>query len=202
LRPEAEQGKRGPGRPRSAQAHEAILRATLDLLAEHGLEGLTVEAVAARAGVGKATVYRRWSTKQELAAAALETLRFPVPPAMPGSTFREQFLAFGRERLQSARRTRYHRLMPRLLSEAADDPELHELCRSVLVDPARAIGAAMLQGAIARGEVRADVDVELAIDRLFGPLVYRLIITGGKLDGLDDYPARLFDAAMASDLRA
>jgi AcrR family transcriptional regulator len=196
LPPEPEQTTRGPGRPRSARAHESIIRATLERLAERGLEGLTVEAVAARAGVGKATVYRRWATKQELAAAAIETLAVavPVPPRTGSGTLREQFVALGRERLESARRTRFHRLMPRLLSEAADDPELHALCRRVFVDPARALVAEMLRGAIERGEVRADLDVDVAIDWLVGPLVYRLLITGGELEALDDYPARLFDA--------
>jgi hypothetical protein len=141
-------------------------------------------------------VYRRWATKQELAAAAIETLAVPVPSGPPGGTLREQFVALGRERVESARRTRFHLLMPRLLSEAAGDLELFELCRRVFVDPARALVAEMLRGAIERGEVRADLDVDLAIDRLVGPLVYRLLITGGALEGLDDYPARLFDAVI------
>src|SRR5437016_14195863 len=81
--PGAEAGPAGttrrPGRPRSEQAEQAIIEATLDLFAEQGFEGVCVEAVAARAGVGKATIYRRWPNKEELLLAALGSMKSPLP---------------------------------------------------------------------------------------------------------------------------
>src|SRR6266542_1733281 len=71
---------RRPGRPRSEQAEQAIIEATLDLFAEQGFEGVCVEAVAARAGVGKATIYRRWPNKEELIIDAVASMKGPVPP--------------------------------------------------------------------------------------------------------------------------
>src|SRR6202050_426841 len=76
---EAGPANRRPGRPRSEQAEQAIIDATLDLFAEQGFEGVCVEAVAARAGVGKATIYRRWPNKEELLLAALGALKSPYP---------------------------------------------------------------------------------------------------------------------------
>src|SRR5690242_16002774 len=83
---------RRPGRPRSEQAEQAIIEATLDLFAEQGFEGVCVEAVAARAGVGKATIYRRWPNKEELLLAAFGSLKSPFPePA--GESVRDDLLA-------------------------------------------------------------------------------------------------------------
>src|SRR5271163_2599111 len=70
---------RRPGRPRSEQAEHAIIEATLDLFAEQGFEGVCVESVAARAGVGKATIYRRWPNKEEMLLAALGSMKSPIP---------------------------------------------------------------------------------------------------------------------------
>ena len=76
---EPEQGIRKPGRPRSAQAHKAIIDATLELLAEEGFQGLSIEAVAAKAGVGKTTIYRRWSSKDELVMDAIREVQIDLP---------------------------------------------------------------------------------------------------------------------------
>src|SRR5436190_22729254 len=93
---EAEAGPAGttrrPGRPRSEQAEQAIIEATLDLFAEQGFEGVCVEAVAGRAGVGKATIYRRWPNKEELLLAALGSLKSPFPEPK-GVSVREDLIA-------------------------------------------------------------------------------------------------------------
>jgi AcrR family transcriptional regulator len=83
---------RRPGRPRSEQAEQAIIEATLDVFAEQGFDGVCVEAVAARAGVGKATIYRRWPNKEELLLAALGTIKSPYPEPK-GVSVREDLLA-------------------------------------------------------------------------------------------------------------
>jgi hypothetical protein len=89
------------------------------------------------------------------------------------------------------------RIMPRLLTEAAEDPELLAVCREVLVEPRRAATREVLRRAIERGELRADLDLELAVDALAGPLIYRLIISGGDQAALDGMAERLFDQAVA-----
>ena len=82
---------RRPGRPRSEQAEQAIIEATLDLFGEQGFEGVCVEAVAARAGVGKATIYRRWPNKEELLLAALSSMKSPIPE--PTGSVRDDLVA-------------------------------------------------------------------------------------------------------------
>src|SRR6516164_9360358 len=82
---------RRPGRPRSEQAEQAIIEATLDLFGEQGFEGVCIEAVAARAGVGKATIYRRWPNKQELLLAALSSMKSPIPE--PTGSVRDDLVA-------------------------------------------------------------------------------------------------------------
>src|SRR5260370_10613411 len=89
---EPEQGIRKPGRPRSAQAHKAIIDATLELLAEEGFQGLSIEEVAARAGVGKTTIYRRWPSKDELVMEAIRQVQIDVP-AIDIGNFRNDLAA-------------------------------------------------------------------------------------------------------------
>src|SRR5260370_18750172 len=89
---ESEKGRRKPGRPRSAQAQKAIIDATLELLAEEGFQGLSIEAVAARAGVGKTTIYRRWSSKEELVMEAIRQVQIDVP-VMDTGNFRNDLAA-------------------------------------------------------------------------------------------------------------
>jgi AcrR family transcriptional regulator len=172
-----EEGRR-PGRPRSAAADASIVRATLELLVEGGYRGLTMEQVRTRAGVGKATLYRRYGSKQELVAEAVRHLNQPIPPPDTGSV-RKDILAIARSVFEGAARVGGATFIPRVLAEAAGDPEMHAIFYANLVAPRRAIMAGVLRNAIDRGELRADLDVELAIDVLTGPWIYRLLISGG-----------------------
>jgi AcrR family transcriptional regulator len=186
---------RRPGRPRSAQAHEAILAAALDLAVEGGLAGMTMEKVAARAGAGKATIYRRWDTKHALMADALRSIAAEIQAPDTGS-LRGDFLGLA-ARAMGANAPEALRLMPRLMSEAAEDPELFAVCRAVLVDPRRAQLREVLRRGVQRGELRADLDLELAIDGLIGPIVYRVLISGGDPAELPGLAERVFDQAIA-----
>jgi AcrR family transcriptional regulator len=182
------------GRPRSAEAERAILRATLELLAEEGLRGLGFERVAARAGVGKTTIYRRYATPEQLASAALETLVVEPPRISDEGTTREAFAALARQRIAAARESRWNLLMPRLVMESAGDAELEALVRRILVDPGRSVVATIIRRGIERGELRADLDVELATDLLVGPFVYRVLLEGGRGFGVfADEPERPLD---------
>jgi AcrR family transcriptional regulator len=190
-----EEGRR-PGRPRSAAADASIVRATLELLLEGGYRGLTMEQVRARAGVGKATLYRRYGSKEELVAEAVRHLNQPIPAPDTGSV-REDILVVARAVLEGAARAGAATFIPRMLAEGAGDPEMHAIFYENLVAPRRAIMAEVLRNGIARGELRRDLDVELAIDVITGPWVYRLLISGGDTSmvlAID--PDRLLDVVL------
>jgi len=171
---------RGRGRPRSAEAHQAILGATLTLLDEVGYRALTIEAVAARAGVGKTTIYRRWPSKLELVVEAVAEMRPPLPTEDTGS-LQGDFLAFQRGQISRVAAGPMPRIAPRLLAESVSDRELHEAVQRELIDPIRTAIGEVLQRGVDRGELRADLDLELATDVVHGTVVYRILRSEGDL---------------------
>jgi AcrR family transcriptional regulator len=176
--PSTSTAARPPGRPRSPEADEAIIRATLDLLAEVGYRSLSMELVRSRAGVGKATIYRRHAGKDDLIKAALRHLNHDLPvPADSGSLLGdlEQLAAQG---ASAAEATRLPDVYPRLLAEVSHDEELQALFREYMVAPRRAVLRAIFERAITRGEVREDADLDIAMDMLVGSVVYRGLISG------------------------
>jgi AcrR family transcriptional regulator len=187
---------RAPGRPRSAAADMAIVRATMELLFEHGYRALTMEQVRERAGVGKATLYRRYGSKEELVRAVVSHLNTGVPELPDTGSLRGDFDEVVRSLLAGAEVSGALTFMPRMLSEVAQDAELREIFYAALVQPRRDLLAAILRRAIDRGEIRADTDVELAIDMIAGPIVYRIVITGGDIAQIADRPQRLLDAVL------
>jgi AcrR family transcriptional regulator len=174
----------------------AIVRATLELLFEHGYRALTMEQVRERAGVGKATIYRRYGSKEELVRAVVAHLNTGVPEPPDTGSVEGDFGAVVRSLLAGAEVSGALTFMPRMLSEVAQDAELRAIFYAALVQPRRDLIEAILRRAIDRGEIRADVDVELAIDMLAGPIVYRVIITGGDVADIAERPARLLDAVL------
>lgn len=158
-------------RARSLAAEQAILDATLALLTEDGYANLTIEAVASRARASKSTIYRRWKNKEHLVLAVFE--RLPVPAAPEGDDFiSELALLFGRFG-QIMQNTALRGVIPTLVAECMDHPTLS----AALIDVnerRRAPLRALLRRAIARGEIAADADVELAIDMIQGALAIRL----------------------------
>jgi AcrR family transcriptional regulator len=174
---DTEQARR-PGRPRSAVADASIVRATLELLLEGGYRALTMEQVRARAGVGKATLYRRYGSKQELVAEAIRHLNQPLDEPDTGHV-RDDILLIAQSALAGAERVGFATFAPRVLAESVGDPEMHAIFYENLVAPRRALMGEILRRGVARGQLRQDLDVELAIDVLTGPWVYRLLISGG-----------------------
>jgi AcrR family transcriptional regulator len=181
------------GRPRNAETDALVLRTTLELLADEGLRGLTVERVAARAGVARTTVYRRFATRDELVTAALRTLAFATLPDIDTGSARGDYVRLIRLRAEQAPTTRWNLLLPRLVVDSAGDPQLAALVDQILVLPQRAFLAALLRRGIERGELPADLDLELAVDVLLGPLVYRILIDRGDLGRLAGLPERVYD---------
>jgi AcrR family transcriptional regulator len=187
---------RMPGRPRSAEADEAIVRAALELLVEDGYRALTMEKVRERAGVGKATLYRRHGSKEELVRAVVEHLHQGLPVPEDTGSLAGDFASVARTALANAQTTRFATLMPRVLAEVAHIPELRTIFYDALVQPRRDTIEAILRRAVERGEIRADVDLELAIDVIAGPMIYKIIITGGDLEQIAAMPARVLELAM------
>lgn len=183
---------RPPGRPRSAEADRSILRATVDLLADEGYGGVTMEGVAARAGVGKATVYRRWASKSALVVDAVAACREigAAPPPDTGSA-REDLLAFVRGFMHVLRASDAGRVMPALVAELAHNAELAEAFREGFVQPRRARVLEAVRRGVERGEVRADVDPEVVADAVVALLQHRFLVTGMEID--DELPERVVD---------
>lgn len=171
----------GPGRPRSERAHRAILDATLELLAERGWDGLTMEGIAGRAGVGKTTVYRRWKGREGVLAAAVDRL-VGTAIAIPDTGTLRSDLHVLMARAVSLYGGPPGRMMPGLVSAMARHPEVAEAVRGGFLAARRDALREVLDRGVRRGELRADADRELALDFLGGPLFYRLLVTGGPLD--------------------
>jgi AcrR family transcriptional regulator len=176
---------RAPGRPRSAEADLAIVRATLEVLREDGYRGLSVEKVRGRAGVGKATIYRRYPSRQDLVKAAISHLQGTLEVPEDGGSLRADFAALAHTVGDTAVQTGGTRFMARMLAEAAQEPDVHAIFMATMVEPRRAAVRALVERAVARGEVRADVDPELAVDLIIGPMIYRLLLGGIEPDGLE-----------------
>jgi AcrR family transcriptional regulator len=181
------------GRPRSRLAHRAILDATRDLLIEDGFADLRLEHVAARAGVSKATIYRRWPSKEALALELLTQLAAPhIGIADTGNT-RAELLAAVTNAMGALTDTPFGPVIRALLSEIASDAAVGDPFRASVVHARRTEVARVIARGIARGDLLPDVDVELATELLVGPVYFRLMF-GGELT--QDFAERVVDAVL------
>ncbi len=171
---------RGPGRPRSEKADQAILDATMTLLAEHGVYGLSIEAVAAEAGVGKTTIYRRWKTKEDLVVAALARMRPPGPPPDTGS-LEGDLTTLSEAQIARLAGTKLQHVSPRVLSEAMGDAQFHGRVMEGFINPIREVLGEVVRRAIERGELATDTDVDQAIDLIHAAVIYRVLMSAGDL---------------------
>ncbi|GGP91662.1 hypothetical protein GCM10010187_03810 [Actinomadura coerulea] len=161
--------RRHAGRPRSERAEKAIIEATLDLLAEEsGVAGVSIEAVAARAGVGKTTIYRRWPSKEALIVHALGAVKEPLPEPS-GRSAREDLTAIAR-RFAGDRHRRYSRCFWNVVGGAEKYPELYARYRQEVIEPRRDVIREVIQRGVGSGELRPDLDVEVAMSLLLGSL--------------------------------
>ena len=172
--------KRPPGRPRSEHARLAILRSTLKLLGENGFSDLTIEAVAAHASVGKTTVYRWWPNKAALIADAFASstsrkLHFPDT----GSVFTD--MSQQMRQVVKIFRSRRGRIVSAMLGGGQSDRDLIAAFRQRFLWPRRREAYATLRQGIQRGELRKDVDLDLLLDSLYGPIYMRFLIRHDKL---------------------
>jgi len=166
------------GRPRSEEAHKAILDATLELLVEVGFSALTVEGVATRAGVGKATIYRRWPSKLPLVVEAFRQL--PQLEEVDTGNLVDDLKQMLQSYLQLFYTTPLAAVLPSLAGERAHDPQLSERFDPVIQGRRQPLVRA-LERAVERGELSPDLDLDLAADLVVGPIAVRLFFTGAKL---------------------
>lgn len=167
--------ERGRGRPRDEDARRRILRAALDLLNETAFAQVTAEAIAERAGTGKATVYRWWPNK---AAVVIEAFREAITPELPlrdTGSLRDDLTAQCRNfaRVLSGPGGR---MLRSFIVAARSDPEVAAAYRSIWSDPRRAEAKEMLRRRQAAGQLREDADLDLVLDSLYGPLYYRFLV--------------------------
>lgn len=173
-------GKRPPGRPRSEQARQAILRSTLKILGKNGFSDFKIEEVAAGASVGKATVYRWWPNKGALIADAFASsttrrLRFPDT----GSVYTD--MSQQMRQLIKVFRSRRGRIVSAILAAGQTDKDLIEAFRERFLWPRRREAYATLRRGIQRGELRKDLDPDLLLDSLYGPIYMRFLIQHDRL---------------------
>ncbi|HEY2296689.1 MAG TPA: TetR/AcrR family transcriptional regulator [Jatrophihabitans sp.] len=163
------------GRPRSARAENAVLEAAAELLLDQGLAAVSMDTIAARAGVSKATIYRWWPTKESLALDALFHDWEGVPAVDDTGSLRGDLLKLLRPWARLAVMRPYGRVIAALLTQAQTDPEFASEYRARFVKPRRDQGRAIFRRAIERGEIPAATKIEVALDLLYGPIYHRLL---------------------------
>lgn len=173
---------RGAGNRRGQRTAQAILAATRELLAESGVPGLTVEGVAARAGVAKTTIYRRWRSKDELALAVLIDMVEQVVAVPDKGDTRAELVAFLNGAVRILRDTLMGRVMQGLVSELAVNPVLAQAFHDRVVAFRIAEFGRLVERGVERGDLRRNVEHELLHELLFGPVYYRLFLSGEPLD--------------------
>ncbi len=190
---------RGPGRPRDERADRAILDAALELLAEVGPTGLSVEEVAARAGVSKATIYRRFQTKDDLVVGCLSGLAVALPDGMPDGEVHDRLVFLVERWWDSYVVSPNGQVFHRVLAHAKSNPRLFEAFYDEVIEPRRELFRSVLRDGVASGEIRADADLELVVTMIIGTSVYT---NQTRSAGRDPMPgsggSELVHAALAS----
>jgi AcrR family transcriptional regulator len=185
------------GRPRSEKSQQAILAAAGGLLREQGLSGMSMEAVAVRAGASKATIYRWWPSKELLALDALVSeWRTGFPGDQDTGSLSGDLTALMHTWVRALQVRSYGPIIAGLVDRAQADPEFGRAYRAQFVEPRRAQARASFDRAIDRGEVPADTDVDVALDMLYGPVYHRVL--HGHLPVTDEFGQTVVDNIVAA----
>ncbi len=192
-----EQEGRKAGRPRSVEAHQAILRATLSLLSTQGFEAMSIEEVAARAGVGKTTIYRWWDSKEALVLEALQCL-YAKRPIIDTGNLRQNLIALFEDytRLLEKEEPLLASLTFKLLGDCKTHPELFEMFYSRIIEPRLQQLSHLINQAQARGELRQDLDPLVLFGLFGGPFFYRLLLSGKIAPRDPDWLEQVVDAVL------
>jgi AcrR family transcriptional regulator len=183
------------GRRRSERSHHAIIAATQELILERGYAGVTIEGVAARAGVGKQTIYRWWPSRAALVLEAYLAGEEAVPAPAGGRSVREDVRALLGWLIAVLSEPTGGPIVAGLVSDLQHDADLARGFRRHVVPARREAMLEALERGRARGEIREDADLELAVDALHGAVFYRLLLSGEPLD--DAFVDRLADQTLA-----
>lgn len=181
-----------PGRPRSAKSHAKILQATRDLLVEAGVHGVSMEGVAARAGVGKATIYRYWETKEALMSEAIGTIADEIEIPDTGDVLKDLSIVLKgmASVVDKATTTTTSNAVKKVLAGFIDSPALMEVYQEQFVKPRYQVLSEILKKGIARGELRPDINVTHVIQIIGGSYFYSLLMMDGSLS-IDDWLAKI-----------
>jgi len=191
----SEQTSRRAGRPRSAHSHQAILEATLALFAEVGLQGLSIEAIAERAGVGKTTIYRRWSSKEDIIADALDLFRAEHPIPNTGN-IRDDLLRIAQEaQVLFNRDPLMAKLVTRFIAEIKARPEVYRAYYEKLAAPRIRQFRQVVESAQQRGELRSDLDATFILYLIVSTLAYGNLFT----ELIDPFTPQFYEPATAVD---
>ena len=168
------------GRPRNEQSTSAILIATIELVSEIGLAALTMDAVACRAGVSKATIYRRWSTKEALMLDAwMSCVR--TPPVPDTGNLHDDLTMMFTSLEQPLADGDLQRVFPQMIAAAKVNDEVAAAYRTFIAERRRPMRS-VLERAVARGELASDIDLDLVHDLLVAPVLYRWLVSDGPID--------------------
>ncbi|GAB1545123.1 TetR/AcrR family transcriptional regulator [Scytonema sp. NUACC21] len=162
------------GRPRSNQSHKAMLQATLELLAEVGFDAMSIDAIAARARVGKTTIYRRYASKEELVADAIESIREEIVIPDTGN-FQTDIDALIQNAAQITLSPLGRQTVAMIISSASSNPQFAQIYWTKYLQPRREAFAVVVERAKARNEIQADLDSGLVFDTMSGIMLYALI---------------------------
>lgn len=191
---ETAQERKAPGRPRNHQADEAITDAVFALLASGmSAASLSIEAVAAKAGVGKATIYRRWPNKEALLIDAVRKFKGPLP-VPKGNSVREDLIIIV-EANWTARARKVGKVTACLIPDLNRDEELRQMYQTVM-EPRRDVMRQVFRRGVATGELRADLDVELAMLMLSGPSMVQHMLGWNPNVPEEGFAERLVDALL------
>ncbi|GAA0576673.1 TetR/AcrR family transcriptional regulator [Paractinoplanes ferrugineus] len=191
---ETAQERKAPGRPRNAQADEAILDAVLEMLSSgQSVAAISIEAVAAKAGVGKATIYRRWPNKEALIIDAVAAMKGALPtPA--GESVRDDLVMLVKAN-RSGRAQKYGKATVCLLPEFLKDEQLHHMYQAV-IEPRRDVMRSVLRRGVQSGELRPDLDIELTLLMIQGPGMMQHMLNWNPNIADDGFAETLIDAIL------
>ncbi|MEL6246575.1 MAG: TetR/AcrR family transcriptional regulator [Cyanobacteria bacterium J06648_16] len=175
----ADDPKKAPGRPRSAASHQAMLSATLALLSEVGFEAMSIDAIAARAKIGKTTIYRRYRSKDELVADAIESMREEVLIPDTGSLW-DDIDAIIENAAQITFTPLGRQAVAMILSSASSNEAFAQIYREKYLDPRRNAFSTVIERAKSRGEVPSELDAGLIFDTMSGIMLYTLIFPSSE----------------------
>jgi len=174
----------------SARAHEDVLAVALKLIGERGIDGLSVDAISEVSGVSKATIYKHWKNKEALCLEAIGTLQSNLPE-FDAAEPRASLIQMLRHLAEAPRPRALMRIMPKILGHASGNPAFLKAWAERIEEPRRKRLAELIGRAVAAGKLRADVDVNLALHQLLGPILYHRMMRTALPP---DMPERIVDA--------